>query len=299
MKLIDSHVHIYRNAQTGMLAQGGKAMAGFTGALDEMMPMVEQGGADRIIAVIVMPIMPMRQAAMAKWPRDITPTRREEKRAALEEKLRSRLTGFNQWLLDAARGDDRITPVIAADPSMDASFMADHISSAIERDGLRAVKIHPAVNNVHPTDKGYYPIFELAQARGLTVVSHGGLSGEDLAGNYCTPDHFKTICTDFPNLKLVVAHLCHPHVEGLVPVVHACPNLYTDLSFVINPAHRSFDDAALVHTIRRFGSDRVLYGTDYPWADPIKSAERFRGLPLADDERDRIGWQNSCGLFGD
>ena len=37
---------------------------------------------------------------------------------------------------------------------------------------------------------------------------------------------------DFPDLKMIVAHLGHPWEEDLVVLIRKCPNVYTDISAV-------------------------------------------------------------------
>lgn len=295
MKIIDSHFHLYKNDKAGILAQGGVPLAGLTGAFEEAMPLIEKISLEKIVAVVVIPIQPMRNAGISKWPLDLTASEKAEKQAALEEKLLSRLTDFNGWILSAARENPRIIPAIAADPSFESGSMTGHILSAIDSDRIRILKIHPAVNGVSPTDKGYYPIYDLAQEKSVPIICHGGFSGEDIEGKFCTPDHFKTVSRDFSGLKMVVAHLCYPHTEDLMPVLKTCPNLYTDLSFVIgNPL---YDDETLTGFIRAFGADRVLYGSDYPFSDPVKSVDRFMKLNLTDGERKKIAWKNASDLF--
>jgi len=296
LKVIDSHFHIYKNEQTGILAQGGVPMAGFTGALGEAIPIVDRSPLDRIVAVAVIPIASMRKAAMAKWPADLKASEKTENKLLLEEKLQSRLSGFNEWLLSVGREHEYITPVIAADPTVDETFMTEHILSAMKSDAITALKIHPAANSTCPSDKGYYPVYELAQENDLTVISHGGLSGDDLEGKFCTPEHFQAVCRDFPRLKIVVAHLCYPHSNRLMDLFESCPNLFTDLSFVLGNA--PYDDGTLVKMINRFGPDRVLYGSDYPWSDPEKDILRFMRLKLTDSEQERIVYRNAVELFG-
>ena len=296
MKIIDAHFHLYKNAKTGILAQGGVSLSGFSGAFEEAIPLVESAGFEKIVAVAVIPIQLMRDTAVAKWPSGATPSDLADKKAALEEKLKSRLTDFNQWLLSITKDDGRIIPAIAVDSTLDGAFMRDFILSALDKDQIRILKIHPAVNKTSPTDKGYYPIYELAQEKALPVICHGGFSGEDIEGKLCTPDHFKTVCKDFPRLKMVAAHLCYPHTASLASVMKSCENLHTDLSFVIG--NGVYNDEELLRQIRSFREDGVLFGSDYPWADPVKGALRLMNIGLTDLELEKVAWKNARDLFG-
>jgi len=40
--------------------------------------------------------------------------------------------------------------------------------------------------------------------------------------------------------------------------------------------------------IRRYGAERMAYGTDYPLWDPVKEVEKFRQLKLTDAEFEQI-----------
>jgi len=120
MKIIDSHIHFYKNAQAGLLAQGGESFLGYNGTLEEAMPIIDRCGFSKIVALAVMPISLMRAAAMKKWPRDCSVLEKEGLSQEIEEKLQARLTGYNDWLCQAAQKDDRIIPAIACDATIDS-----------------------------------------------------------------------------------------------------------------------------------------------------------------------------------
>ena len=62
--------------------------------------------------------------------------------------------------------------------------------------------------------------------------------------------------------------------------------------YVWNPADlQRLTDAEFCDLVHRFGSDRVLFGTDSPWADPADELRKIRSLPLSGEEIDAI-----CGL---
>ncbi|MCP4750438.1 MAG: hypothetical protein GY866_06070, partial [Proteobacteria bacterium] len=123
MKIIDSHFHLYKSEQAGIMAQGGERLIGFSGTVEEAVPILDRGRIRKIMALAVIPIASMRQAAVNKWSPDTTPRETSELSRELEEKLLSRLTSYNDWLCRTARGDGRIEPVIAADATVDTDAM--------------------------------------------------------------------------------------------------------------------------------------------------------------------------------
>lgn len=292
--IIDSHFHIYKNEQAGILAQGGQSHMGFSGILEEAKTILDGGRIDKMIALAVIPIEPMRQAAIGKWPADISPSERDELGRELEIKLMDRLSRYNDWLCSAAREDSRIEPAIAADPTIGESEMAAEILDKLERYQIRAVKIHPEVNGVFPTHQGYQPVFELAQQKDLVVISHGGLSASEK--NYCAPENFIEVLGNFPKLKLVVAHLAFPQVQVLIEMASRYPNLYTDMSFILS--NSLLTEEELCKAIRDYGTERMLFGSDAPWADPEKDADQLTKLKLSDSELEMVTWKNATSLFG-
>ena len=49
--------------------------------------------------------------------------------------------------------------------------------------------------------------------------------------------------------------------------------------------------------IRRYGADRVLFGTDYPMWSPSDEIKRFESLGLNEEEKHKIYYKNAKRLF--
>lgn len=49
--------------------------------------------------------------------------------------------------------------------------------------------------------------------------------------------------------------------------------------------------------IKMYGSDRLLFGSDFPMWDPIKEYETFMSFDLTDEEREKILWKNAAKVF--
>jgi predicted TIM-barrel fold metal-dependent hydrolase len=295
MNIIDSHFHIYKTEQAGLLAQGGGRSCGFSGTLEEAKSFLDRGRIKKLLALAVIPISPMRDAAMKKQPEDLSPAKREEFAIEVDLKLQKRLSDYNDYLCRSARDDGRMEPVIAADGSLNTDFMIQEILTKIQNYRIKIIKIHPAVNGMSPEHKGYEPIFELAQDKGITVISHGGLSGEDPEGKYCSPKNFENILRMFPKLRIIIAHLAYPHIDDLLKLAEKFDNLYTDVSFVMRNSPLSDDE--FIEIISKFGTERILFGSDFPWSDPEADVERLFRLKLNEKELDLIARQNAVKIF--
>ncbi len=295
MNIIDSHFHLFKSESAGLMAQGGQSLLGYNGILSEAKEILKKHKIGKIMAIAVVPVSLMRRSAKAGWPSDITPELRNEMSIDLESKLNKRLFDYNSWLCSTAQDDSRISPVIAADPTLDKEFMIGELESKIDSFQIKAVKIHPTVNGLYPGDKGYMDIYRLAEEKGLTVISHGGVSFEDPEGKYCSPQKFRDFLDNFPKLKMVIAHLAYPHVEDMIELMIDHQNLYTDLSFVLGNSPLSDKDFCKI--ISSIGAGRVLFGSDFPWSDPEKDIDRLLGIGLTDRELELVTRENAERLF--
>ncbi|HPO09879.1 MAG TPA: amidohydrolase family protein, partial [bacterium] len=63
-----------------------------------------------------------------------------------------------------------------------------------------------------------------------------------------------------------------------------------------NPC-RTIRDPHHVTMVRAHGADRVLFGTDSPWADQKGELEHLRSLPFSEKELDNICGENAARLL--
>jgi predicted TIM-barrel fold metal-dependent hydrolase len=270
----DAHVHVFGSEDEGLLAQGGERRA----VLD----------AGRIGGALLASALPVEL-----WRRLLGPGEADE------DRLLRRALRQNLHLCEAAATDVRLLVAAGADPTLPSDATVAHLEDLIDRFGVRALKIHPALNFVLPSHPGYRPIYELAVARDLVVLSHGGSSAGSLyedTTEYCAPEHFAPVLHDFPGLRLVVAHLAHPFEDGLLRLGRDFPNLRTDLSFVLGAGLLTAE--RLAATVEAFGADRVLFGSDFPYFDPTASLDALEACGLEEDALAAVTARNATALFG-
>jgi predicted TIM-barrel fold metal-dependent hydrolase len=64
------------------------------------------------------------------------------------------------------------------------------------------------------------------------------------------------------------------------------------------PTLADLEKERLVAIIRRHGADRVVFGSDWPMADPAAEIAAIRDLGLTKDEEDGILGNNLARLLG-
>lgn len=159
----------------------------------------------------------------------------------------------------------------------------------IHKAGLKGVKMHPDTQLFDIDDPRLYPAYELLREKGLMVMLHMG----DKRYDYSHPARLRRVMDAFPGLKVMAAHF------GGYSVPETAYELLkeTDCFMDISSSLMFMDKATAVDYIRRYGPERLVYGTDYPLWDPVTEVKRFLSLGLTDGEVEQIAWKTAAGIL--
>jgi uncharacterized protein len=167
--------------------------------------------------------------------------------------------------------------------------------------GAVGIKLHPSSQRFNPDDPNLWPVYGEAESLEMPVVSHGGIFPVDPeSSDFSRPRAFARILEAFPKLRFVLAHMGWGYVDEAVAMAERFPNMHFDSSSVItgtiNPPSLSDDEA--VALVRRFGAERILFASDWPWFHPLRDLERIETLALSDSERRLILGENARRVMG-
>ena len=108
------------------------------------------------------------------------------------------------------------------------------------------------------------------------------------------PNRLLPILDIYTDLIIIGAHLGGYSLwDEAVKILQQCPNLYVDTSSSLF----ALDKKTATDYIRMYGTDKVLFGTDYPMWYPDKEIQRFMNLDLTGQERINILAKNAAKLF--
>lgn len=168
--------------------------------------------------------------------------------------------------------------------------------------GIRGIKIHPSHMLFYPNQyrqglRALQTVYEKAQEFGMPVMIHTGTSIFPGARNvYADPIYADDVAIDFPKLKIILAHGGRPlWMETAMFLVRRFENVFFDVS--------SLPPQSLLEYFPKLESfaDKALWGSDWP-APGVPgmraNADRFLALPLSDDVRRRILFDNARRLYG-
>ncbi len=154
-------------------------------------------------------------------------------------------------------------------------------------EGARVLKLHPMASGMDlrtaPDQARLEALLSEAHQLGMTVLIHGNYPGDVHAGEAAS---LVSIITKHPDLRIIVAHaLTRDH--ALLPQLKGA-HVFVDVSalplFEFDAAQR----AALVESLRAFGMEHVLFGSDWPVFHPAEELAWLRTLPITDAEREAI-----------
>lgn len=292
--VIDTHIHLYRTPQEGWQGRTIEDRWDVGGDEAMMLRMMEELDIAGGWILNAWPTQAMLQSYRARFPEGADKAKLEQEVLA---EMQKRCSRKNDFLCEVAvRNPGRFAPMIAA---VDPYFGIDWILSEIERchaNGARGVKMISTWGAYYPHDRRLWPAYEKLQELGMVILSHSG--GLDSHGtierdDYAHPLQWTEVLRDFPDLKLVLAHL--GYIQSLVGYgtgIHKqrkqlgeeFENVYFDLSCTLEQGMTE----ALERMIRDVGVDRCLWASDWHTHRSAMSLNAFKRYPSFTDEEKRM-----------
>lgn len=156
--------------------------------------------------------------------------------------------------------------------------------------GLKGVKIHPDCQGFSLDEDKAIRLGQLVSDAGLPLLTHCG----DFRFSRSNPDQFKVFLDKLPDLKVIGAHLGGWSVwDEVSQKIAGKYDIYVDCCSCL----RFMEPGKAVALIRKFGVDKVLWGTDYPAWGHAEELKLFDGLELTDEEREKILYTNAAKLL--
>lgn len=171
----------------------------------------------------------------------------------------------------------------------DSSTMKQDVEHIIEL-GLKGVKLHPDIQNFKIDDEKYFEMYELLSKHNLPLLMHTG----DYRYDNTNPNRVIPLLKTFPKLTLIGAHFGGWSIyDEASKQLCSFENFYVDCSssfYYIKPS-------VAVEIIKRYGTDKVLFGSDYPMWKPEEELNYFLGLNFSREDNEKMLSQNAQKVF--
>ena len=191
-----------------------------------------------------------------------------------------------------------IARTVAADPRHFTGLGTLHPDSNHQRGdvehlvalGLHGVKLHPEIQRFALDEPRSLEIFALCEEFGLPLLLHTGDKRYDCSN----PNRLIPVLERFPRLTVIGAHLGGWSIwEEAAHALQGIPNLWFDCSSTF----AWLDPQIARDLILLLGTDRVLFGTDYPMWTPAKELATFLSLDFTQEQRLQILAENAKRVF--
>ena len=176
--------------------------------------------------------------------------------------------------------------------------------------GIKGIKLHPVYQNAAIDDSRYIRILEYAGELNLIVMIHAGYDIGFPGNENAMPEKILRAMKSSGNERIILAHMggwrCWEKSLELFADTHA----YIDTAFSLgrftplNDGYYSSDEECMmlhsdefVRMIRAFGAERVMFGTDSPWASQSDCVNMMKNLPLNKREKELIFSGNALSLL--
>lgn len=204
---------------------------------------------------------------------------------------------------------DKFICLASIDPRRPESM--DLIKEALDEWGMKGVKFHPGAG-FYPNSKETCALLEIIDQRKVPVLFHTGHMVQPLYSKYCDPIWIDEVCSDFPDLKIIAAHMAHGYYTQLFSMGECNLNLLTDISGWQKKVVHNYNDFCKILrcAIDSFGDDRIMFGSDGPFLRAVTTDKNYIKIlkQMADDQKSEIKFKkneidnilgiNAAKLFG-
>jgi len=305
LEIIDAHVHTFASADRGLGWQraDGNPNPERDGTIEELLRLNHEAGISRAVMLMYTPTRFMVEARLRDQTMPDDPAEQDRIRREVQSIMVARMIENNEWALNVEAAHPEFVSFAGIDPvyQSEEELIAE-IDDKIGR-GAKGVKVVLLNLAIYANDRRFFPVYERITQLDVPIVlqaAHGGEAAErgDAFGH---PRYLEEVLKVFPNLRLNLAHVGRgDYLDEIADLCHRFPNFCTDLSHrlqeIEDPDH-AMTAERMASIIRQCGTDKVMFGTNYPAVDPIQFAQVLRSLPLSDIEFEAVAARNAKHLL--
>ncbi|MBR6736770.1 MAG: amidohydrolase [Clostridia bacterium] len=260
-EIIDAHCHIYPEKIAYKAVKGTDTFYGITskhlGTASDLIKQKELSGIDKFIV-----------QSVATTPHQVK---------SINEFVASEVSLFGNFMVGLGT------------LHQNSETMEEDVLHLLEL-GLKGVKLHPDIQNFKINEERYFIIYELCEKYNLPILMHTG----DYRYDNSNPNRLIPILETFKNLTIIGAHFGGWSIyDKASKQLCGYENFYVDCSSSFYCLEK--DTAKTI--INRYGTDRVLFGTDYPMWNAKTELDYFFSLNLTREENEKILSKNAKKLL--
>lgn len=174
------------------------------------------------------------------------------------------------------RHPDKLVGFAGIDPASPREAV-DALRRARQDLGLRGVSVAPAAQDVHPSASTAFTVYQVAAELQMPILFHAGpFLASRSKMEYARPVLLDEVAREFPELKIIVAHLGYPWVSETMVLLAKHDNVYSDISWLL---HQPWDAYQALSSAWQLGvMDKLLFGSGFPYTSAANCIEALYSL---------------------
>jgi uncharacterized protein len=184
---------------------------------------------------------------------------------------------------------ERIIPFPSLCPKTDGAV--DQVRR-VAAEGFRGIKLHPYYQQFLLDDEQVFPAYAAAEECGLVILMHCGFDIAFPRNASRIPERLARVLERFPKLKVIAAHLGAWMDWDEVEAASWTAG-YLDVSTCFDFMPREQAERIL----RGHPADYLLFGSDSPWVDQLRTLEQLRSFGLGAEVEVAVEGENAAGLL--
>ncbi len=188
---------------------------------------------------------------------------------------------------------DRFVGVAAVDLEKPVAAVRE-LERTVTQLGFKALRVVPWLWNRPPNDKLYYPLYVKCIELDIPFCTQVGHTGPLMPSETGRPvPYLDEVALTFPELTIVAGHIGHPWTEEMIGVAWKHERVYIDTSAYLP----RYYPPALLHYLKTYGQDKVLFGTNFPQLSFARCVEQAKALDLSEGVQAKFFRENACRVF--
>jgi predicted TIM-barrel fold metal-dependent hydrolase len=177
----------------------------------------------------------------------------------------------------------------------------DYVKEQIDAGNLNALKIHSRTQRISSGDYDELIMMLQKSKTSLPLIIDAFYYGQEMEFQPDLPGIIR-IAKEFPNNKIIIAHAGGYEILKYFFHLRKLDNIYWDLSFSLQYLSDSSCFYDLKKLIKFNGKDRIMFGSDCPWAEPAFQINVLKSianeLSFTEKESEMIFFENAFKIFG-
>jgi predicted TIM-barrel fold metal-dependent hydrolase len=237
--------------------------------------------------------------------------------SGLHQKMPLSLTEKTDHHADEVADLSNVVTFVGIDPRRGETGL-NELERAVRDKGCLGWKVYPP-NGFYPDEKDFDPYYSLCIDLDIPVLIHQGISPRFKHVKYGRPAYVDRVAADFPDLKIILAHVGFPWVDETLMVAAKNPNVSVDISgwqvYAATVPMRFYQMIGHAQIMRVF-PHRILFGSDFPlfevtmdlkkWVEFCKNMQMPIELvdqgykQIGEEDIEKVMWHNAARIvFGE